>query len=340
MRIAIDTTPLQTGHKLRGTGFYTKQFIEALQEYESKYSYYFFTRGQIVPKNVDLVHYPYFEPFFLTLPFAKNKPTVVTVHDLIPIAYPKHFPKGIRGEIKWQIQKASLRTVRAVITDSKASQEDIEKLTGFPSDQTYVVYLAPSAVFRPASGRLKLPRRFVLYVGDVNWNKNIPGLLQAFNMAQKSIQDLKLVLVGAQFLNEKLVETREINKIIDELHLDKEVIRLGFVKDEELAVIYSLASVYVQPSFAEGFGFPILEAMACGCPVAASNVSSLKEIAGPSRLFDPTKSEDISKGILDVLKKSGSEREKLIKEGGKWLERFSWKNVAHETVAVYEKALA
>lgn len=339
MRIAIDTTPLQTGHKLRGIGFYTEQLIEALQEHESKHSYYFFTRGQKIPKNVDLVHYPYFDPFFLTLPFAKNKPTVVTVHDLIPIAYPKHFPKGVRGEIKWQIQKKSLRAAKTVITDSKASQRDIHEFTEFPNERIYVIYLAPSAVFHPTSGRLKLPARFVLYVGDVNWNKNVPGLLQAFNIARKSIADLKLVLVGKQFFNYELIETRDINKLIHKLDVENEVVRPGFVKDEELAVIYSLASVYVQPSFAEGFGFPILEAMACGCPVVASNVSSLKEIAGPSRLVDPTNSEDISTGILEVLKKSASEREKLIEKGRKWLERFSWKRVAQETAAVYEKSL-
>ncbi len=348
MRVAIDTTPLQSGHKLRGIGFYTGQLIEALKRYENKHSYQFFTRGQIVPENADLVHYPYFDPFFFTLPLSKPKPTVVTVHDLIPIAYSQNFPRGIRGELKWQTQKLSLQKARAVITDSNASKQDIHTFTGFPLESISVVYLAPSEIFRPmrdtknlteVSKRLLLPNRFILYVGDVNWNKNISGLLRAFTIVQKKIDDLKLILVGKQFLNKELEETQIINALINSLGINSYIVRPGFVDENDLASVYSLATVYIQPSFAEGFGFPILEAMACGCPVVAANTSSLPEIAGPSKLVNPARPEAIADGLFWVFGMSATERRKLVQEGNQWLKRFSWRKVARETVAVYEKTL-
>ena len=96
MNIAINTLPLSTEHRMRGTGVYTKNLIDALQKYEKKLSYTFFTRVTDIPKNTDLVHYPFFDPFFLTLPFPKPFPTVVTVHDLIPLVFPDKFPAGIQ----------------------------------------------------------------------------------------------------------------------------------------------------------------------------------------------------------------------------------------------------
>ena len=349
MRIAIDVSPFQSGHKIRGVGKYTELLIRALKQYKSEHSYHSFTRGQSIPKNIDLVHYPFFDPFFLTLPFLKFRPTVVTVHDLIPIAHAQHFPRGIRGEVKWQIQRLSLRGAKEVITDSKASKQDIRTFAGVPLNNISVVYLAPLEIFHPnkdsnalsrVSKFLLLPHRFILYVGDVNWNKNIPGLLRAFALIRKKVNGLKLVLVGKQFLNTDLIETQIINALIKSLNINSFVLRLGFVSEINLAAVYGLASVYVQPSFAEGFGFPVLEAMACGCPVVAANVSSLPEIAGPSKLVDPTKAQSIADGMLWMLNKSESERKMLIHEGNDWVKRFSWRQVAKETVAVYEKALA
>lgn len=337
MRVAIDTTPLKSDHKLRGIGSYTEQLVKALQRYENKHSYHFFTRGQIIPKNVDLVHYPYFDPFLLTLPFIKSKPTVVTVHDLIPIAFPEHFPKGFRGELKWQIQKTSLNQARRIITDSNASKKDVNRLIGFAEDRIDVVYLAPSITHWEWSN-IRLPKRYILYVGDVNWNKNIPGLLEAFSIVKKNISNRKLVLVGKQFLNTSLRETQNINKRISELDINPDVVKLGFVKNEDLPTVYRRAAVYVQPSFAEGFGLPVLEAMAYGCPVVCTNTSSLVEIAGPSIIVN-SDSKDIAHGIVKSLTMSNVKRQLATKSGILWAKRFTWKKVAKETVAVYEKAL-
>ncbi len=340
MEIGIDVSPLKTGHSIRGTGSYTKLLIEALEKYETDHSYHFFTRGQNIPKNVDLVHYPYFDPFFLTLPIQKQKPVVVTVHDLIPISFARHFPRGMRGEMKWQIQKRSLSQAGGIITDSRASKTDISHCVNFDKEKIHVVYLAPGEKFKPVKDskllqktkdKFHLPDQFVLYVGDVNWNKNVPGLIRA--ICELRQESLKLVLVGKSFLNENLPEVNGINHLIEDLDFERQVQKLGFLSGEELRAVYNLASVYVQPSFAEGFGLPVLEAMACGCPVVCSKATSLLEIAGPSILVDPNSTQKIAEGIKKGLSVN---RQTWSREASEYLKRFSWKRTANETVSVYK----
>ncbi len=349
MHVAIDITPLHTGHKDRGVGTYTKLLIEALQKYERKHSYSFFTRGQKVSDSVDLVHYPYFDPFFLTLPLLKPKPTVVTVHDLIPLVFPDKFPSGIKGFLKWQLQKFSLKSAKRIIAVSEQSKMDIHQFGRFPNDSIDVILSAPAPIFEvmPNKKKLekmkrkyKLPDRFVLYVGDVNWNKNIIGMLKAFSIVKSLKSKVTLVLAGKAFNDRSLTEVKEINDLIHSLKITKDVRKLGFVPDVDLVGIYNLATVYVQPSFYEGFGLPVLEAMACGCPVVCSYASSLKEIGGPAISVDPNDFNNIASGIIDVLNLTDDERIKLQRDGLAWAKRFHWKIVAAQTVASYEKALA
>ncbi len=338
MHIAINTTPLLNANKHRGIGSYTKNLIEALQKYEKKHSYTFFTRGDNVPGNADLVHYPYFDPFFLTLPMLKTIPTVVTVHDLIPLVFPDKFPAGIKGLIKWHLQKFSLMGVKRVITDSEQSKTDIHQFGGIPTDRIDVVPLAPAPFFGVVSHKKKLekirkkytlPDNFMLYVGDVNWNKNISGMLKAVS----KIKEYKLILVGSAFKQVSLPEVAALQRT-------KNIRKLGFVPDEDLVVLYNLASVYIQPSFCEGFGLPVLEAMACGCPVVCSYAGSLKEIGGPAISIDPNDPENIASGIIAVLSLPKDKKEKLVRDGLAWAKNFSWETVAAQTVTSYEKALA
>ena len=146
MNIAINVSPLQTGHKVRGTGFYLVNLKNALLKYFPERKFTFFT-GKI-NESVDLVHYPYFDPFFLSLPLRKNYPLIVTVHDLTPIVFPKHFPIGIKGRLKWYMQKIALKSADAVITDSEASKKDIVRYTDIPGIKVHVVYLAAGEEFK------------------------------------------------------------------------------------------------------------------------------------------------------------------------------------------------
>ncbi len=349
MHIGIDISPTRSGHRARGIGNYAKLLEEALRQIKCEHSFYFFTRGEKLPKNIDLVHYTYFDPFFLTLSLLQPIPFVVTVHDLIPLAYPERFPKGVRGEVKWAIQKKALRHARRIITDSKASKTDIHKIVGYKPEEIDVVYLAPSPVFKPVTDRkfllqvkqkYSLSEEFILYVGDVNWNKNIIGMLKAFTELKSwnpNPKNLKMVFVGKAFLDDSLAETQEINKTIQSLGLSEDILKLGFVSEEDLVALYNSANVYLQPSFAEGFGFPVLEAMACGCPVVASNTSSLSEIAGPSVMINPHDPEDIARGINSILRSRA--KPELSKEAIAWAKNFTWKKAAEETISVYEKTV-
>ena len=343
MQVAIDISPLNSGHKGRGIGIYTKELIEALKTYEPQHTYTLVTGKNDVTHDVDIVHYPFFDPFFLTLPLQKKKPTVVTVHDLIPLIFPDKFPAGIRGAIKWQIQKTSLMGAKRIITDSDASKRDIVKITGFNEQHIDRVYLAPSSQYTPIQDakrlsevviKYALPKQFILYVGDVNWNKNIPRLLQAVKKIHGT-----LVLVGKAFMNDALKETQDINDAIKELGIEKQIIKTGYIADEELICLYALAQCLVEPSLYEGFGLPILEAFACGCPVVAADNSSLSEIMGPAIKISAESFDEIAGGIEKIVGMSVNDRRLLQQKQFSWVKQFTWKKTAHETVIVYERSM-
>jgi glycosyltransferase involved in cell wall biosynthesis len=330
MRVAINTSALESGHNLRGSGRYVRLLLDSLKKY-TDVSVFPFTSIREISGTVHCIHYPFFDPFFLTLPAALHKPLVVTVHDLIPIVYHNHFPRGLRGSIKWQIQKRRLQKASAIITDSQSSKKDIVRTVNMPENNVFVIPLAPDPIFHPMKDntiakKYNLPKDFLLYVGDVNWNKNIPGLL----LSMKEI-DIPLVLVGKAFLNTALPETQKINEIIEREGLNNIIIKLGFVELSDLVSIYALAKATVCVSFSEGFGFPVLESMACGTPCVVSNTSSLREIGGPSVFVDPWDVADIKRGIQEVMKKDDKGKIR------RWVKRFTWERVASKTVEVYSK---
>jgi glycosyltransferase involved in cell wall biosynthesis len=344
MKVAIDVSPLESEHKVRGVGFYLEHLKNSLVKYFPKNNYIFFTRGDKLQSDVGLVHFPYFEPFFLALPIYRQYKSVVTVHDLTPIVFPDAFPSGIKGKIKWQMQKYALRQADAIITDSKSSKDDILKLVGAKENKVNVVYLAAGEEFKKLSKKTnikrkyKLPEKFVLYVGDVTWNKNLPRIIDA-------VKEIKvpLVMVGKSLVSEDYDRNNPWNKDlnrINELALDdKNIIRLGFVSSDDLVKIYNAATVFVMPSLYEGFGLPILEAMSCGCPVVTSKEGSLPEVAKDAALYvDAYNIDSIAKGIKKVFNSSSLQKE-LSEKGLKNASKFSWRKTAEETLEVYEKVL-
>jgi glycosyltransferase involved in cell wall biosynthesis len=334
MRVAIDSWPLVSGHRWRGVGSYTRNLLEQLPAAAS----FVFQENKEKLKDYDLLHYPYFDLFFPTLPLKKIAKTVVTIYDVIPLFFPHEFPVGVKGKINFWRQKLALRSVAAVITDSQSSKKDIVKYLAYPEDKITVVYLAPGKIFRPVKKdtqilrKYNLPKDFILYVGDVNYHKNVFRLVQAV----KNL-GLTLVIVGKQAKPEKLIdhpETRALNTLIKEYGEDQGVKRLGFVPEEELVQLYNQATLYCQPSLYEGFGLPVLEAMACSCPVACSRNSSLPEIGGEAAVyFEPGKVKSIAAGIRAAM----NEREKLSQLGLEQAKKFSWEKTAQETWSVYEK---
>lgn len=337
--------PALVGHTTRGTGAYAKELASALQNVPG------ITVKQI-PRAADahacdLIHYPSFDPFFLTLPLYKQKPTIVTVHDLIPLRYPQEFYPGIRGKIKWQIQRRSLRGAAAIITDSRSSAEDVITYTGISQDLISVVYLGVSSIFQQLQTsalvektikKFGLPEQFILHVGDVNYNKNIPMLLQAMEMINQSGSPLHLVCVGKGFTTPSK-ELSSLQHQIHEHHLGKTVSFLGYVTQEELIHLYNAAVCYVQPSLAEGFGLPVLEAMACGCPTVISNTTSMREIAyAEAQMVTPTNINSLAGGITKVAQNKQLQ-ESLRAKGLEHVKQFTWKKTAQQTVLVYRRVL-
>jgi glycosyltransferase involved in cell wall biosynthesis len=353
MKVAVDLTPLYSAHQFRGIGFYTKRLMEAMEEIAPQRGIeleFVKSTDKLFFVDADVIHFPYFSPFFLTLPRRKLTKSVVTIHDLIPIKYLQHYPPGIRGRLRWEIQKRRLKKVEAVITDSDYWREEIPKLTSYPKEKIFVVPLAAGKEFKKLppyqvssiKHKYNLPDNFVLYVGDVNWNKNVEGLIKALakskiqnSKSKIKIQNLKLVLVGKAFEDKSLKETKEILQLIKQLNLINQTKILGYVPTEDLVAIYNLATVFCLPSFSEGFGLPALEAMACGCPVVAGKTSSLPEICGQAAvLVDPYDVNDIARGIIKAIEN----KENLIESGFKQAAEFSWEKTANLTLEVYEKA--
>lgn len=341
MKVAIDTTPLKSGHSVRGIGSYTQKLIASIKNIPQIELETF--DGRNIP-NADIVHYPYFDLFFRTLPVGKSQKRIVTIHDVIPLVFPNRFPAGIRGYVNLFFQKRALKNTDHVICDSEASKKDIIDKLSFPKGKISVIYLAASANFKKiedqkklleTSKKFKLPKKFALFVGDVNWNKNIGGLLNSIAITQ-----IPLVMVGAAIVDGQITETRALNKLIRKLKLENKVTKTGFVTEEELVSLYNLAAVTLLPSFYEGFGLPVIESMACGTPIVCADNSSLSEIAGSLAIFcDPQDPNDISKKTQKVLHLSKNARANLSAKLIKRASTFTWEKTAEETVRVYKKVI-
>lgn len=350
MKVAIDVSPLESGHylqhRVRGTGFYLTNLRESLIKNFPENKYHFFKRGDNLPVDIDLVHYPYFEPYFLTLPFKKSHKSVVTVHDLTPLVFKDKFPAGVKGNLKWEMQKRILKKTDLIITDSHSSKKDIHKFTGIQIDKIQVVYLAAAEHFKKLSKPDKrilkkygLPEKFILYVGDGTWNKNLPNLIKAV-----SITDFNLVIAGSAFTNKDYDKNNPWNKDLYEAQTlasaNKKIHPLGFVPDKDLVELYNLATIFIMPSFYEGFGLPVLEAMQSGCPVITTREGSIGEVADSAAYFaDPYDVDSLTKGLNELMVNKEL-REALSIKGISQAKKFTWKKTAEETNKVYEKVIA
>ncbi len=352
VRVFLDSNPTIPGHAVRGMGRYAIQLLRALKEQKGV---------ELVEEkdHHDIIHYPYFDFFFNTLPDRNNVPIVVTVHDTHPLIYPEHFPAGVRGRLRFSGQKKRLQKADAVIVNTETTKKDVVRFLDIPAGKIFVTHFAPNPLLRkleigraspkalPAARNWKLeiikryglPERFALYVGDINYNKNIPGLIRAFSLVAHHLPlTTHLVLVGKAFEGET-DEAREIRRLIGEFQMEDKVHMLGFVSDEDLVKIYNLAEVYCQPSFYEGFGFPVLEAMACGTPVVAGETQALTEIGEGAALFvNPKNVQALAAGLEKVISDTNLKKE-LIQAGFEKVREFSWSKTASDTINVYKKVL-
>lgn len=344
MKVAINSTPLSTGHAGRGIGFYTKHLLAELKKLDVEIQE-FSSLDEV--KLADVIHFPFFDISRRSLEWKYSLPTIVTIHDLIPVKFYEHYPLGIKNGLNWQWQKRAIKNIDQIITDSECSKKDIVDLLNISEDKIKVVSLAAASDFRvikdqkildAVKQKYNLPDKFGLYVGDVNWNKNLTTLAKSCLAA-----DIDLVVIGKGFsyqgdLNHpELSELKQFRELVDG---KSTVHQLGFVETEDLVAIMNLATVYLQLSRYEGFGLPILEAQACGVPVIASDRSSLPEVAGDSaKLVNIDDLEEITQSIRELLANE-SQQQDLSTVGLKNSQKYSWERVAKETLEVYRQLVA
>lgn len=259
-----------------------------------------------------------------TLPIIR-KPglkTVVTVHDLGSEYLPKMHQLKQRLYLSF-MQRIQLRGATKLIAVSKATKEDLVKKIGIEPEKISVVYEGYNKeLFRPYTLD---PSPYFLFVGTVQPRKNLERVIRAV-----SYTNAQLVIAG-----QKGWMSDEIYQLPKKIGIEDKVKFLGFVPDEKLAALYSGAIALVFPSLFEGFGLPILEAQACGCPVITSNVSSMPEVAGKGAIYvNPYDVDDIVKEMNRI--KNQESRIKLIKAGFQNIKRFSWEKCARETLKVLE----
>jgi len=298
-------------------------------------------RRELGKREIDLLH-----GLVNVLPLSGRIPGVVTVHDLSFVRMPQKLPAAKRTYLQ-RFSRVSVGQARRVIAVSQQTADDLIHYFGAPASKIDVVYNGVGEEFSPGKEdeniefrhRHGLPERFLLYLGTLEPRKNLPLLVKAYARWQRA-DDVALVLAGAKgwFYD-------EIFRLVDELGVADRVHFPGYVPSTELPAWYRAATGFVYPSLFEGFGLPILEAMACGAPVLCSTAPSLLEVAGDAALTVTIDHENENANIsaltngLDRLVYEPALRQELRRRGIAQAATFSWRRTAQQTVHVYEQAL-
>jgi glycosyltransferase involved in cell wall biosynthesis len=267
---------------------------------------------------------------------------VVTIHDLWLDRHPQYSTKLFGQQASFRRTKRTARRARKVITVSRASARDIEEFYGLPPDRIAVIPNGVSDEFHPlveADGRSALCRqyavptgRFILFVGGADPRKNHEALVRAYAQRPDRLRDLSLVLVG-----DRAHRFGNMDETIRRHGVEGRAVCPGRLPIEELRRFYSYAEVFVFPSVYEGFGMPVLEAMACGAPVVTANGSSLPEVAGDAAvLVDPRDADALAQAIVRLIDNPAA-RNELREKGFRRAKQFTWDQAAQKTLALYRE---
>ncbi len=293
--------------------------------------------------HVDLLHAPAFVAPAMTTPC----PVVVTVHDITYLLFPSHFARWWVSYLR-VVMPPAIRSATAIICGSEHSQRDIVKTYGVSPGKVHVIpYGVDHERFHPGipldqdwAGALGIRPDYLLHVGSFSYRKNIPTLLRALARLRSkgTWENRQLVLAGSQDVSMK--GAHEVFETIRELDLNKSVVLTGHIPEQHIPGLYAGAAALVIPSLYEGFGLPILEAMAAGTPVVSSNTSSLPEVASGAALLVPPEDElALASAIEDVLQ-NRSTAAGLRRSGLERARQFSWQRTAEETIAVYRACVS
>ena len=268
---------------------------------------------------------------------------IITVHDIIRFFDLKgygvfiHRP-NLRDKLYLSLDYRGVKKATRVIAVSQTTKRALVQYLGIPEEHISVVYEGiDHQVFRPVKRRL-IHYPYILFVGSEHPRKNFVGLLKSFNRlkSEGNFEELRLVKVGQAGGSESEFRKQSL-KVIEELGLQEKVIFTEYVAEDDLPAYYSAAECLILPSFYEGFGFPPLEAMACGCPVIVSNRSSLPEVTGDAAIqVDPDNVEEMAATLHNVLTDQQL-RNALVNKGFRRAAEFTWKRTAEQTSEIYRE---
>ena len=364
MRIGFDITPLTA--PLSGVGTYTASLYAHLQRgstillplshYPGDYRWsangngsqksggnktlwmQWTLRRQVNQLHLDVCHFTN-----SVAPLWIGCPSVLTIHDMTLWLYPSFHPRRRLLSMRPIIPLAT-RQASAIITVSQSAKEDIVRILDVPPEKVKVIYEAPGSEFRPMNGSadlafakkiFDLPKEFILHVGTLEPRKNLVRLLEAFTELRiKGAMKHHLVFVGKPGWG-----FSDIFAAVEDLGIQRYVSFLDYVPSRWLAAIYNLADVLIYPSLYEGFGLPIVEAMASGTPVITSPNGALREIAADAAAFvQPEQAASIAETLLQVLSNKALQSE-LAAKGLARAAAFSWEQTARETLLLYSHVL-
>ncbi|OGI26641.1 MAG: hypothetical protein A2359_00790 [Candidatus Moranbacteria bacterium RIFOXYB1_FULL_43_19] len=374
MRIGIDLRCLEE-EKISGVGEYALEIVRNLLEIDRENQYVIFSNSfKEKGKNFSfLENYPhvkvsrfrysnkllnlllwyfgwpkldeligdadiFFAPNINFLAVSKNCKLVTTFHDLSFERFPEFFTAKTR---LWHFYFVNPRRIaqrsNRVIAVSRSTRNDLNEIYKIDAGKISVIQHGVSEDYKIISRndskmlevqkKYSLPYKFILYLGNIEPRKNIESFVRAFSKLQKddpALRKYKLVLVG------------KTSPLCEDMAAKNDILAVGYIDREDRPFVYNLASLFVYPSFFEGFGMPVLEAMACGTPVIASNNSSIPEIAGKSALMiSPNRSDELCKAIRNILS-NDKLYNRLRERGLKQSKNFSWKKCAEKTLEIFK----
>jgi glycosyltransferase involved in cell wall biosynthesis len=369
VRIAFDGTTLRPGRT--GVGYYTEHLLRHLAPEGAGDELILMSNRPVdttgpLPQRVRVVVSPWRAPRMVWMqmlaprtlrqlradvahftngmvPLASPVPTVVTIHDMSLTLYPRYHPPR-RVLLNRPFVDLAARRADAIITVSQSAKRDIIRLYGLSPERVHVVHEAAAPSFRPVGDRAVLDRvrqryaladRFILYVGTIEPRKNLPKLIEGF-AARRTAGDLPHQLVCAGPYGWL---SGDIAKKIRRLRVADAVRFTGYVPFDDLPALYNLAEMFVFPSLYEGFGLPVVEAMASGTPVITGHVPALAEVAGAAVEHVDSLDAGTLGDAMVALARNRERREHLISLGLARARMFSWERAARETLDVYRLAV-
>jgi glycosyltransferase involved in cell wall biosynthesis len=281
---------------------------------------------------IDLFHSPNF-----ILPPVRNAKTLLTVHDLSFIKHPQGAVDSLRQWLE-QVVPRSLARADHILADSNSTKNDLTEIYNISPDKITVVGAGVEERFQPLDDpaqleavrqKYNLPEKFILGLGTLEPRKNFTGLIAAFSQSPVRKTHHLVIAGGKGWLYDDIFATAENSPVADRIHFT------GFVADDDLPTLYNLADVFAYPSHYEGFGIPVIEAMACGTPVICANNSCLPEVAGESALqVTATDIPALAQGLSDLVI-DFSLREGVVVEGFNQAKKFNWPSAAQRLLDVY-----